>query len=69
MIKNVLSTFCFFSEKWKLNTLSALVNYFSNERGQHIVLGSPIIKFTTDSDESDGRYVVFFFILYNIVNL
>lgn len=48
-LREILQT----EEKWKLNTLSALVNYFSNERGQHIVLGSPIIKFTTDSDESD----------------
>lgn len=53
--RNVLNTFFFFSEKWKHNTLSGLVNYFTEEQGKRIALGSPIIKLTTDSDKLDGR--------------
>lgn len=39
-------------ERWKLNTLSGLVNYFTESQGKNIALGSPIIELTTDSNDT-----------------
>jgi len=49
-----MSIIFFFPERWKLNTLSGLVNYFTEKQGKHVALESPIIEFTIDSDKSDG---------------
>ncbi|XP_024876104.1 pre-piRNA 3'-exonuclease trimmer-like [Temnothorax curvispinosus] len=47
-LREILQT----EERWKLNTLSALVNYFTDERGKRVALGSPIIQLI-NSDELD----------------
>ncbi|XP_012540799.1 pre-piRNA 3'-exonuclease trimmer isoform X2 [Monomorium pharaonis] len=40
-------------EKWKRNILSDLVNYFTENNGKRIVLGSPIVKLTNLNESDD----------------
>ncbi|XP_011880452.1 PREDICTED: poly(A)-specific ribonuclease PARN-like domain-containing protein 1 [Vollenhovia emeryi] len=48
-LREILKT----EEKWKVNTLSGLVNYFTEALGKHAVLGSPVISLATNSGELD----------------
>ncbi|XP_026824613.1 pre-piRNA 3'-exonuclease trimmer isoform X2 [Ooceraea biroi] len=39
---------------WKINSLSGLFDYFTGEKGRHVILGSPLIKSATQSDSKNS---------------
>lgn len=57
-LKYIKDNLIIFTEKWKFNSLSGLVQYFTEKQGKYVALGSPNINLLskTNSDKSDGSY-------------